>query len=163
MTITVPRVSTPLPPPGLYTQPPVGLPPPLADRAVEASDPTVLTDGRVVPRQVAPAPVGGGAFSVDLDRAPEVLADLHAAVTQLRDLRRDALQLGKIDPGSHDPVSADAAQIIGAVAVGGPGSFVDAVTAGVDQLEALIAAMQAELRDYHASDGATTRSFDART
>jgi hypothetical protein len=156
-------VSTPVPPPGLYTQPPTGLPPYLADRPAEASDPTVLTDGQVVPRQVVPAPVGNGAFSVDLERAPEVLKDLHAAVGQLRDLRRDALQLGKVDPGSRDQVSVDAAQVLGTVAVGGPGSFVEAVTSGIERLEALIRAVESELRAYSGSDATTARSFDART
>jgi hypothetical protein len=161
--VSVLGVSTPVPPPGLYTQPPTGLPPYLADRPAEASDPTVLTDGQVVPRQVVPAPAGGGAFSVDLERAPEVLKDLHAAVGQLRDLRRDALQLGKVNPGSRDQVSVDAAQALGTVAVGGPGSFVEAVTAGIERLEALIRAVETELRAYSGSDATTARSFDART
>jgi hypothetical protein len=157
------RVSSPVPPPGLYSQPPLGVPPALADRPVEAADPTVLTNGQVVPRQVVPAPAGGGAFSVDLDRAPEVLRDLHAAVTELRTLRRDALQLGKVDPGSRDQVSLDAAHAIEAVAVGGRGSFVEAVTAGIERLEALIGALEAELRSYHGSDVDIERSLDARS
>jgi hypothetical protein len=155
-------VSSPAPPPGLYSQPPLGVPPALADRPVEAADPTVLTNGQVVPRQVVPAPAGGGAFSVDLERAPEVLRDLHAAVTELRSLRRDALQLGKVDPGSRDQVSLDAARTLEAVAVGGPGSLVDAVTAGIERLEALAAAIESELRAYQGTDAATERSFDAQ-
>jgi hypothetical protein len=156
-------VSTPVPPPGLYSQPPVGLPPALADRPIEAADPAVLTDGRVIPRQIVPAPAAGGAFSVDLDRAPQVLRDLRAAVSELRHLRRDALELGKVDPGSHDQVSVDAARALGAVAVGGPGSLVDAVTAGIERLETLIVAIESELRAYRESDRTSSSSFDART
>ena len=156
-------VSTPVPPPGLYTQPPTGPPPALAERPVGASDPTVLTDGQVVPRQIVPAPAAADAFSVDLARAPQVLRDLNDAVGELRDLRRDALQLGKVDPGSRDQVSLDAARAIEAVAVGGPGSFVEAVTAGIERLEALIRAVESELRAYRESETANARSLDART
>jgi hypothetical protein len=161
--VSVLGVSSPVPPPGLYSQPPVGVPPALAERPVGAADPTVLTDGQVVPRQIVPAPPAGGAFSVDLERAPAVLRDLHAAVAELRTLRRDALQLGKVDPGSRDQVSLDAARVIEAVAVGGRGSFVDAVTAGIERLEALIGAIESELRSYRGTDVATERSFDARS
>jgi hypothetical protein len=156
-------VSTPVPPPGLYTQPPTGLPPALAQRPVEAADPAVLTNGQVIPRQAVPAPTLGGAFTIDLDRAPQVIEDLHRAVSELRAIRRDALQLGKIKAGSRDQVSIDAAQVLGAVAVGGTGSFVEAVTAGIERLEALISAIKAEVRTYQAADSASENSFDARS
>jgi hypothetical protein len=145
-------VSTPVPPPGLYTQPPAGLPPYLADRPAEAADPTVLTDGQVVPRQVVPAPAGGGAFSVDLDRAPEVLRDLENARQELAHLKQDALRLGRVDPSSGDEVSRDAAATLGAVAVGGPGSLLEALDAGMSQLDGLIGAIRAELNAYRRSD-----------
>jgi hypothetical protein len=156
------RVSSPVPPPGLYSQPPLGVPPALADRPVEAADPTVLTNGQVVPRQVVPAPAGGGAFSVDLDRAPEVLRDLQDARNELQDLRRDASRLGKVDPGSRDQVSLDAAQVLEAVATGGRGSLVEAITAGLHQLDGLIAAIEGELAAYRATDQAQAARFDDR-
>ncbi len=133
MAVSVRGVSSPVPPPGLYSQPPVGLPPALADRPVEAADPTVLTDGQVVPRQVVPAPAAGGAFSIDLDRAPEVLRDLQDARDELEDFAVRP-RLGKVDPGSRDQVSLDAAQALEAVATGGHGSLVEAVNAGLHQL-----------------------------
>ena len=128
--ISVPGVSSPVPPPGLYSQPPLGLPPALAERPVEASDPAVLANGQVIPRQVVPAPVGGGAFSVDLGRAPEVLRDLQNARDELEDLKAEARFLGKVDPSSNDQVSLDAATALGAVAAGGPGSLLEALDAG---------------------------------
>lgn len=149
-------VSSPVPPPpGLYSQPPLGVPPALADRPVEAADPTVLTNGQVIPRQVVPAPAGGGAFSVDLERAPEVLRDLQNARNELEDLKIEARSLGKVDPSSHDQVSLDAATALGAVAVGGPGSLFEALDAGMKRLDELIDAIKAELDAYRASDGAT--------
>lgn len=158
--VSVLGVSTPVPPPGLYTQPPVGLPPYLADRPAEAADPTVLTDGQVVPRQVVPAPAGGGAFSVDLDRAPEVLRDLENARNELIVLRRDALRLGQVDPSSNDQVSHDAAVVLGAVAVGGPGSLVEALDGGIERLGHLIDAISTELRSYSATEQSNRAQFD---
>ncbi|NMO92215.1 hypothetical protein [Actinomycetospora sp. TBRC 11914] len=155
-------MSTPVPPPGLYTQPPVGLSPALADRPVEAADPAVLTDGQVVPRQVVPAPAVGGAFSVDLDRAPQVLQDLRAARDELQDLGRDAMRLGKVDAGSHDQVSLDAARALEAVAVGGHGSLVEAVNAGLRQLDGLIEAIKSELAAYRAAESTGAARFDER-
>lgn len=154
-------VSSPVPPPGLYTQPSVGLPPFLADRPVEAADPMVLTDGRVVVREVVPAPVGdGGSFSVDLDRAPQVLRDLENARQELEDLKAEARFLGKVDPQSNDDVSRDAATVLGAVAVGGPGSLVEALDAGVNRLDALIDAIRSELNAYQAADRTSVARLD---
>ncbi|MCD2193575.1 hypothetical protein LQ327_09285 [Actinomycetospora endophytica] len=153
-------MSTPVPPPGLYTQPPTGPPPSLAERPVGAADPAVLTDGQVVPRQVVPAPTGGGAFSVDLDRAPEVLQDLENARQELIVLRRDALRLGQVDPSSNDQVSRDAAAVLGAVAVGGPGSLVEALDGGIERLAHLIGAISAELGSYSATEQGNGAQFD---
>ncbi|HEY2192016.1 MAG TPA: hypothetical protein VGH76_06900, partial [Actinomycetospora sp.] len=118
-------MSSPVPPPGLYTQPPVGVPPALADRPVEAADPAVLANGQVIPRQVVAAPAGGGAFTVDLDRAPQVIRDLQNARQELVTLKQDVLRLGRVDPSSGDQVSKDAAAVLGAVAVGGSGSLLE--------------------------------------
>ena len=153
-------VSTPVPPPGLYREPSAGVPAFLPTYPPQASDPAVLANGQVIPRHVVPAPTGaGGSFSIDLERAPQVLRDLRDAITQLNDLRRDAFQLGKVDPGTNDLVSRDAAAVLGAVAVGGAGSFVDAVTAGIERLEGIVSAIEQEIRSYEASDDHATRSF----
>jgi hypothetical protein len=153
--ISVLGVSSPVPPPGLYSQPPLGVPPALADRPVEAADPTVLTNGQVIPRQVAPAPTASGAFSVDLERAPEVLRNLQDARNELTVVKQDALRLGRVDPSSKDDVSRDAAIALGAVAVGGPGSLIEALDAGVRRLDELIDAIRTELDSYRGSDEAT--------
>jgi hypothetical protein len=154
------RMSTPVPPPGLYTQPPTGLPPALAQRPVEAADPAVLTNGQVIPRQAVPAPTLGGAFTIDLDRAPQVLRDLQSARQELEDLKAEARFLGKVDPSSNDEVSRDAATVLGAVAAGGPGSLLEALDAGVTRLDALIGAIRAELQAYQAADRTSVASID---
>jgi hypothetical protein len=153
-------VSSPVPPPGLYSQPPVGVPPALAERPVGAADPAVLTDGQVVPRQVVPAPPAGGAFSVDVERAPTVLRDLQDARQELEDLRAEARFLGKVDPSSNDQVSRDAATVLGAVAVGGPGSLLEALDAGVGRLDALIGAIRTELDAYQANERTNVAQID---
>jgi hypothetical protein len=142
------RVSTPVPPPYL------------ASRPVEAADPAVLTDGQVVPRQVVPAPAAGGAFSVDVERAPQVLNDLENARQELEDLKVEARFLGKVDPQSDDEVSRDAAKVLGAVAVGGPGSLVEALDAGVAHLDGLIGAIRSELNAYRAADRTNVAQID---
>jgi hypothetical protein len=158
--VSVLGVSSPVPPPGLYSQPPVGLPPALANRAVEAADPTVLTNGQVVPRQVVPAPAVGGAFSIDLDRAPQVLQHLRDARQELEDLKVEARFLGKVDPSSNDQVSRDAATVLGAVATGGPGSLLEALDAGVSRLDALIGAIRSELDAYSANERTNVARID---
>jgi hypothetical protein len=158
--ISVLGVSSPVPPPGLYSQPPLGVPPALADRPVEAADPTVLTNGQVIPRQVAPAPAASGAFSVDLERAPEVLRNLQDARQELEDLKAETRFLGKVDPSSNDQVSRDAATVLGAVAVGGPGSLLEALDAGVSRLDALIGAIRSELDAYRANERTDVARID---
>ena len=155
MAASVLRVSSPVPPPGLYSQPPLGVPPALASRPVEAADPTVLTNGQVVPRQVVPAPAVGGAFSIDLERAPAVLRDLQNARNELIVVKQDALRLGRVNPSSRDDVSRDAAIALGAVAVGGAGSLIEALNAGLTRLDELIDAIKTELDSYRHSDEAT--------
>ena len=154
-------VSSPFPPPGLYSQPPLGVPPALADRPIEAADPAVLTNGQVIPRQVVPAPASGGAFSIDLERAPAVLRDLQHARQELEDLKAEARFLGKVDPSSNDQVSQDAATVLGAVAVGGPGSLFEALDAGVSRLDALIGAIRSELDAYQANERTNVARIDA--
>jgi hypothetical protein len=59
-------------------------------------------------------------------------------------------------------VSLDAAQVLEAVATGGRGSLVEAITAGLHQLDGLIAAIEGELAAYRATDQAQAARFDDR-
>lgn len=127
---------------------------------VQASDPARLTNGQVVPRQVVDMP-SGGSFSVDLERAPQTLRDLTAARDELRDLAEEAKRLGKVDPGTTDDVSRDAATLLGAVADGGEGSLVRALQAGAERLDALVHAISNELRAYQSADDRNREALDA--
>lgn len=125
----------------------------------QASDPTVLSTGQVVPRQVMPVAEVGNSFSVDLASAPRVLQDLEDARRQLEDLKVEARYLGKVDPGTRDEVSRDAASIFELIAVGGSGSLLEALEAGVARLDTLIQAMRAELSEYDRNERSVGTSF----
>jgi hypothetical protein len=148
-------------PPGLYTEPSRGAPAFPPPPPPQASDPTVLSTGQVVPRQAMPTVPAVDSFSVDLAAAPQVLRELREAREQLQELRHEAMFLGKIDPGTGDQVSRDAAIVFGAIAVGGPGSLVHALDGGVHRLDALIAAAEEELVHYRSTENAQAERFDA--
>jgi hypothetical protein len=103
----------------------------------------------------------GGSFTVDLERAPQTLHDLTAARDELVGLVSDAQRLGKVDPGTDDDVSRDAATLLGAVADGGNGSLVRALQAGVERLTSLIDSIKAELHAYGDADRAGRDGLDA--
>lgn len=99
-----------------------------------------------------------GAFSVDLERAPDAIRELERAKVELEGIRDDAMALGQIRPPAADQVSMDAAQVFSSVAVGGPVSFVTAVEAGIRQLDYLMERMHEELKGYrHAEESAVSR------
>ena len=127
---------------------------------MQASDPARLWNGQVVPRQAVEMP-SGGAFSVDLERAPQTIRELESARDQLAELMREAARLGKIEPGTTDEVSRDAALVLGAVADGGEGSLSRALQAGVERLDLLIAAVGRELAAYRAVEDRNHGGIDA--
>ncbi|HEY2195514.1 MAG TPA: hypothetical protein VGH76_24880, partial [Actinomycetospora sp.] len=90
----------------------------------------------------------------------QVIRDLQNARQELEDLKVEARFLGKVDPSSDDDVSRDAATVLGAVAVGGPGSLLEALDAGVTRLDALIGAIRSELEAYEAADRTTGAHLD---
>lgn len=118
---------------------------------LQADSPITLYDGRVVPRY-RPPEVGGGSFAIDLDQAPNAIRQLEEALKELAEIRQDAMDLARITPPTSDQVSLDAAQALGVTATGGPGSFVNALDAGVAQLESMIAAIRASLQHYRDQD-----------
>ncbi len=83
-----------------------------------------------------------------------------AARDELIVLVKDARALGRVDPGSADEVSRDAATLLGAVADGGQGSLSLALEAGVERLTQLIDAIKQELRSYQSSEDASRSGID---
>ncbi|WP_245561489.1 hypothetical protein [Actinomycetospora chiangmaiensis] len=125
---------------------------------VQASDPARLWNGQLVQRPVVAMPTGGS-FTVDLDRAPDAVRELETARDELRFLMLEAKRLGRVDPGTTDQVSLDAAAVFGAVADGGTGSLVRALEAGAQRLDLLIDSIEAELRSYRLADGDASAAF----
>ncbi|MDQ4104377.1 MAG: hypothetical protein M3186_11935 [Actinomycetota bacterium] len=70
-----------------------------------------------------PSTTGSGGFSVDLDRAPQAIADLRAAADALRAEADNAWSLARITPPGLDAVSAEAVRIMADAAVGEQGSL----------------------------------------
>ena len=98
----------------------------------------------------AGAPSSGGSFSVDLARAPGVIRDLEAARDELIAIKEEAIKLAKVDAGSRDSVSIDAARALSAKAAFGPGSLAHAVDDGLRRIESLIDAMNADVNSNRA-------------
>jgi hypothetical protein len=110
-----------------------------------------------------PQPVGGGSFAVDITRAPEAIRQLEQARDELEDIQRDAFALGQITPPTADQVSLDAAQVLAQKGVGGPGSLVDALNAGILEIQRTIDALRAGLDVYQRSDRDAQASFSSDT
>ena len=124
-------------------------PPPL-----QADSPTALFDGRVVERYRPPG-VGGGDFAVDLANAPQAIRELEEAARELFDIRRTRPSaLGKVTPPSRDQVSLDAATMLGISAVGGNGSFLQALDQGIQQINDMIAGLRGAAGRYRGADDA---------
>lgn len=101
-----------------------------------------------------PVPVGGGSFEVDISRAPDAIRELEGALEELRSIRQDATQLGQVVPPTNDLVTRDAAHVLGLKATSGPGSLLQALEAGIAELERMILALRAGFAAYEEADAA---------
>lgn len=95
---------------------------------------------------------GSGGFSVDLDRAPQAIADLRAAARVLWDEAENAWSLARIRPPGLDLVSADAVRIMAEAAVGERGSLRFALEGAAVRLENDADKLEASLRTYRQTD-----------
>lgn len=99
-----------------------------------------------------PLPVGGGSFEVDISRAPEAIRELEEARRELRSIRDEVLSLADIPPPTADLVSQDAARLLGQKASGAPGSFMEALDAGIEEVTRMIEALRVGFAEYEAAD-----------
>lgn len=112
--------------------------------------------GAQAPPQPAGSPsattAGSGGFSVDLERAPQAIADLRAAADALRAEARNAWSLANIRPPGLDEVSADAVRIMTDAAVGEQGSLRKALEGAAARFENDAAKLEASLRTHRQVD-----------
>lgn len=106
-----------------------------------------------------PEPVGGGSFDVDITRAPQAIRQLEDALAELKRIKRDAVVLGQIRPPTADAVSRDAAQKLREIAVGGQGSFLQALDQGIAELQRMIDTLRSGLAAYERADDVASVAF----
>lgn len=104
------------------------------------------------PGGAAPAPVGGGAFEVDIARAPQAIRELEQARDELRNLKNEAQSLAHVNPPARDEVSVEAAALLGQRATGGPGSLMETLDAGINELSKMIGALRSGFDAYRSND-----------
>lgn len=95
---------------------------------------------------------GSGGFAVDLDRAPQAIADLRAAADALRAEADNAWSLARIRPPGLDAVSADAVGIMAEAAVGEQGSLRLALLGAADRFDNDANKLEASLRTHRQAD-----------
>ena len=129
----------------------------------QAGGPAPIVPGvqEAAPSPTPPPVVGSGQFTVDLERAPMAIRELEDALARLEQLRDEARLMGKVDAPGRDSVSIEAAAALSFTAVGGPGSFVEALNAGAEELRTLIAISKRELSNYRGTEGSATSSLDS--
>lgn len=110
-----------------------------------------------------PVPVGGGSFEVDISRAPEAIRELEQARQELRGIRDEALSLADVPAPTSDLVSQDAARVLGQKASGAPGSFMEAVDAGIAEVTRMIEALRVGFAEYQAADEHARTSLARRS
>ncbi len=115
--------AAPAPAPGEVTSGPPGLP-----------QPTTTT--------------GGGSYSVDVERAPQAIADLRRAADALEAEATRAWDLANIRPPGLDVVSANAVRVFAEAAIGEQGSLRLALEGAVRRLRADADKLEASLKTY---------------
>lgn len=91
---------------------------------------------------------GGGSYSVDVDRAPQAIADLRRAAEALESEATRAWELARIEPPGLDVVSANAVRVFVEAAVGEQGSLRLALIGGAQRLRDDADKLEASLKTY---------------
>jgi len=104
-----------------------------------------------------PSGGSGGQFFLDLDRAPQVIADLEAALLRVEEMHRAAGQAIRLAlaPG-EDVVSVNAADQVAKMTSGQEGSLTAALGAYRDRLRETIDGLRQQLRTYHQTEELNT-------
>ena len=91
---------------------------------------------------------GSGGYSVDVERAPQAIADLRRAADALKDEAKNAWNLANITPPGLDVVSANAVRVFAETAVGERGSLRLALESAARRFEEDANKLEASLKTY---------------
>jgi hypothetical protein len=91
-------------------------------------------------------------FEVNIAEAPRAIRELERAREELEGIKRDTVHLGHIDPQARDDVSIDAARALMRTATDGPGSFLEALTQGIAEIQRMVDALRSSFEAYQLSD-----------
>ena len=94
----------------------------------------------------------GEAYSIDVEHAPQAIADLRRAAQALNDEARKASDLANITPPGLDVVSRHAAQVFADVAAGEHGSLKLALLGAAARFLSEADKLEASLRTYLHTD-----------
>jgi hypothetical protein len=95
-----------------------------------------------------PTTTTGGGYSVDVERAPQAIADLRRAAQALRQEAEKAWELARITPPGLDVVSANAVRVFAEAAVGEQGSLRLALLGAATRFESDADKLEASLKTY---------------
>lgn len=99
------------------------------------------------------AAASGGYFSIDLERAPQAIADLNAAAQYLRDRAQTAVLLTNIPPPGIDGISLHAVDEIGRWGAGDDvNNLAATLRAGAQQLSSFAARLEHDVSVYLNTD-----------
>ncbi|HEU0088353.1 MAG TPA: hypothetical protein VFQ77_12000 [Pseudonocardiaceae bacterium] len=112
-----------------------------------APAPDATTPGRPGPPQSITT-TGGDGYSVDVERAPQAIADLRRTAKALWDEAKNSWNLADITPPGLDVVSANAVQVFVETAVGEHGSLRMALEGAARRCEEDADKLEASLKTY---------------
>lgn len=95
---------------------------------------------------------GRPTMRVDLDRAPELLAELDRVREKYVKAREAALELSRIMPPFGDDVTVEVFKKLGERAQGGEGSLYDSAQGKIDWIDGFKAAVQKALDEHKRID-----------
>lgn len=127
------------------------LPAPLPGMAGGPAAPPPAPHGSAPSQPGPPQPTttaSGGSYSVDVERAPQAIADLRHAAQALKDEARNAWNLANITPPGLDVVSANAVRCFVDAAVGEQGSLWLALLGAAARFESDAEKLEASLKTY---------------
>lgn len=97
-------------------------------------------------------PQTSAGFRVEPGAAAQAITELEDAMRELTAIKRTAMSLGKVTAPSRDPVSIEAAEVLGRSAVGEKGSLVQALDEGIVRMQAIVDDLRASLAAYREGD-----------